>query len=392
MKTRFTFSMNRMKTPLITAGLFLVSSFSYLVNAQPATVYDVISGSASHTTLKAAIDAAGLDATLKGAGPFTVFAPTDDAFAALPAGTVETLLADPGGALTDILLYHVVGAKALSTDLSDGQMIITAEGKQVKVTIRNDSVLINNALVTVADISADNGVVHVINAVLIPPVVTVYDVISGSASHTTLKAAIDAAGLDSVLMSEGPFTVFAPTDAAFAALPAGTVETLLADPSGALTDILLYHVVGAKALSTDLSDGQVITTAGGKTLTVTIRNDSVLINEALVTVADLNADNGVVHVIDAVLIPAAQPTGVKNVKALSVDVYPNPAKDFVVLRLENMKSASVKILSMEGRLIRSYDALGNGSTLDLSGIQNGKYILVAKDASKQVVGKLVISR
>ncbi len=384
--------MNRMKALLVTAGLFLVSSFAFLVSAQSATVYDVISGSASHTTLKAAVEAAGLDSTLKGEGPFTVFAPTDEAFAALPAGTVETLLADPGGALTDILLYHVVGAKALSTDLSDGQMITTAEGKQVSVTIRNDSVFINNALVTAADIIADNGVVHVINAVLIPPTVTVYDVISGSAVHTALKAAIDAAGLDSTLKGEGPFTVFAPTDEAFAALPAGTVETLLADPGGALTDILLYHVVGAKALSTDLSDGQLITTAGGKTLTVSIRNDSVLIDNALVTVGDLNADNGVVHVINAVLIPAAQPTGLNSRKARSVDIYPNPAKNFVILRLENMENASVKILSVEGRLIRSYAAVRNGSTLDLSGIQNGHYMVVTGNASSQVTKKLVISR
>ena len=107
--------MYRMKAPLVTAGLFLVSSFAFLVSAQSATVYDVISGSASHTTLKAAVDAAGLDSTLKGEGPFTVFAPTDEAFAALPAGTVETLLADPGGALTDILLFHVTAGRRNST-------------------------------------------------------------------------------------------------------------------------------------------------------------------------------------------------------------------------------------------------------------------------------------
>jgi uncharacterized surface protein with fasciclin (FAS1) repeats len=105
------------------------------------------------------------------------------------------------------------------------------------------------------------------------------------------------------LQGAGPFTVFAPTDAAFAALPAGTIEALLADPSGDLTDILLYHVVGARAMSAGLADGQQITTVFGEILTVTINTQGVYINDAMVTVADLEAENGVVHVIDAVLLP-----------------------------------------------------------------------------------------
>ncbi|MBK7009308.1 MAG: fasciclin domain-containing protein [Saprospiraceae bacterium] len=103
-----------------------------------------------------------------------------------------------------------------------------------------DGVFINNAKVTVADVIADNGVVHVIDAVILPPS-TVVDIALNSPVHTTLVAAVSAAGLVSTLQGDGPFTVFAPTDAAFAALPAGTIEALLADPQGALTDILLYH-------------------------------------------------------------------------------------------------------------------------------------------------------
>ncbi|MBK9734909.1 MAG: fasciclin domain-containing protein [Saprospiraceae bacterium] len=212
------------------------------------TVADIVIGSPDHNTLEAALGAAGLVNTLNGAGPYTVFAPTDAAFSALPAGTVQALLADPGGALTDILLYHVVGAKALSTDLSNDQRVVTLEdGKTVKVTINADGVFINNARVTVADINADNGVVHVIDAVLLPPK-TVADIVIGSPDHNTLEAALGAAGLVNTLNGAGPFTVFAPTDAAFEALPAGTVQALLADPGGALTDILLYHVVGAKSV------------------------------------------------------------------------------------------------------------------------------------------------
>ena len=281
----------------------------FTLNSRAQTVMDIVSASPDHQTLEAAINAANLAGTLSGAGPFTVFAPTDAAFAALPAGTVESLLADPSGALTQILLYHVVGGKALSSDLSNGQFIKTVNGKSVSMKINSDGVFINNAKVSVADVLADNGVVHVIDAVMLPPT-TVVDVLVGSPVHTTLVAAVGAANLGGVLSGAGPFTVFAPTDAAFAALPAGTVESLLADPSGALTQILLYHVVGGKALSSDLSNGQFIKTVNGKSVSVKINSEGVFINNAKVSVADVLADNGVVHVIDAVMLP---PTTVVDV-------------------------------------------------------------------------------
>ncbi len=266
------------------------------------TVLDIIVASPDHNTLEAAVIAAGLDEALAGEGPFTVFAPTDDAFAALPEGTIEALLGDIP-LLTSILTYHVVGAKALSTDLSDGQMITTLNGDSVTVKFMEGNVYIDNAMVTVADLEADNGVVHVINAVLLPKY-TVLDIIVASPDHNTLEAAVIAAGLDEALAGEGPFTVFAPTDDAFAALPEGTIEALLADIP-LLTSILTYHVVGAKALSTDLSDGQMITTLNGDSVTVKFMDGNVYIDEAMVTVADLEADNGVVHVIDAVLLPTS---------------------------------------------------------------------------------------
>ncbi|TVQ84599.1 MAG: T9SS C-terminal target domain-containing protein, partial [Bacteroidetes bacterium] len=278
---------------------------------EPTTVVDIILESEIHTTLAAAVAAAGLVETLQGDGPFTVFAPTDDAFAALPEGLLDDLLDDPEGLLTDILLYHVVGAFALSTDLEDGQEITTLLGQDVVVTITNGSVFINDAEVILADLVADNGVVHVIDAVLVPEEeeepTTVVDIILESEIHTTLAAAVAAAGLVETLQGDGPFTVFAPTDDAFAALPEGLLDDLLDDPEGLLTDILLYHVVGAFALSTDLEDGQEITTLLGQDVVVTITNGSVFINDAEVILADLVADNGVVHVIDAVLVPEEEP-------------------------------------------------------------------------------------
>ena len=165
--------------------------------------------------------------------------------------------------------------------------------------------MIDNAMVTVVDLAADNGVVHVIDAVLIPETTstTVVDIIVNSENHNTLEAGVIAAELADDLSGDGPFTVFAPTDEAFNALPEGTVADLLEDPTGQLANILLHHVYAGNALSTDLSDGMMISTLFGTELTVSFVDGGVMIDNAMVTVVDLVADNGVVHVIDAVLIP-----------------------------------------------------------------------------------------
>ena len=267
------------------------------------TIYDIVSNSTSHTTLKTAIDACALDGVLSGSGPFTLFAPTDAAFNLLPAGTVTALLNDIP-ALTDILKHHVVADSVMSSMLANNQSVTTLLGTDVTVTISGGNVYIDNAMVTLADLVADNGVVHVIDAVLLPPTNTIYDIVSNSPDHTTLKAAIDACSLDGVLSGPGPFTLFAPTDAAFNLLPAGTVTALLNDIPQ-LTDILKHHVVGSSVMSTMLTNNQVVTTLNGTDITVTINSmGDVFIDNAQVVVADIVADNGVVHVIDAVLLPS----------------------------------------------------------------------------------------
>ncbi len=206
----------------------------------------------------------------------------------------------------------MVGAQVLSTDLADGATATTLNGADVTVTINGDGIFINDAQVTVADIVTDNGVVHVIDAVLLPPTepetTTVVDVIVNSDVHNLLEAAVIEADLAGALSGEGPFTVFAPTDDAFLALAGAlnaSAEDLLALPE--LADILLYHVVGAQVLSTDLADGATATTLNGADVTVTINDDGIFINDAQVTVADIVTDNGVVHVIDAVLLPPTEP-------------------------------------------------------------------------------------
>ena len=274
------------------------------INVTPSTVVDVIVDSDNHNTLETAVIEAGLVEALSAEGPFTVFAPTDAAFDALPDGLLDELLADPMGELANILKYHVHGGLAMSTDLENGMMVSTLQGTDLTVTIDNNGVMINNAMVTMADVEADNGVVHIINAVLVPEdSYTVVDVIVDSDNHNTLETAVIEAGLVEALSAEGPFTVFAPTDAAFDALPDGLLDELLADPMGELANILKYHVHGGLAMSTDLENGMMVSTLQGTDLTVTIDNNGVMINNAMVTMADVEADNGVVHIINAVLVP-----------------------------------------------------------------------------------------
>ena len=153
---------NFIKLNSLLAGIFCLFTF----NTYSQTIFQVIENSEVHNTLEAAIVAAGLDETLSNDGPFTVFAPTDDVFSVIPAAVLETLLADPTGQLTQILLNHVVSGTTMSTDLADGMIITTLQGSEVLVSINDGVVMIGNATVVVVDINADNGVVHVIDAVI----------------------------------------------------------------------------------------------------------------------------------------------------------------------------------------------------------------------------------
>ncbi len=288
--------------PDVDASNGVVHVLDAVLIPETTTVYDVVVDSEDHNTLEAALNAAGLDATLDGPGGFTLFAPTDAAFDALPDNLVNALLTDPEGVLSDILLHHVVGSIALSSGLTDGQAIETLFGQDVIVSTTG-GVFINDAQVTVADIPTINGVVHVIDAVLIPETTTIFDIVENSEDHNTLETALIAAELDGTLDGAGAFTLFAPTDAAFDALPQGVLDILLSDPTGALANVLLYHVVGSIALSTDLVEGDLETLLAGENVSVSL-DGGVFINGAEVTGADIVTVNGVVHVIDAVLVPA----------------------------------------------------------------------------------------
>jgi transforming growth factor-beta-induced protein len=262
------------------------------------------------TTLVTAVTAAGLVDTLKGEGPFTVFAPTDDAFAKLPAGTVDELLKPENKQkLTDILLYHVVSGKVMAADVVGLTSATTVLGKDVAIKVDMGNVYVNDAKVIITDIETSNGVIHVIDTVLLPPAEeakqTIVDIAVADGRFTTLVAALQAAGLVETLSGEGPFTVFAPTDDAFAKLPAGTVESLLKPENlEKLKNILLYHVVSGKVMAADVVGLTSAPTVLGQDITITVKDGKVYLNDTVqVIITDIEASNGVIHVIDAVLLP-----------------------------------------------------------------------------------------
>jgi uncharacterized surface protein with fasciclin (FAS1) repeats len=255
--------------------------------------------------------------TLSGEGPFTVFAPTDDAFAALPAGTLDSLFADIP-ALQSVLTYHVVPGQVMAADVVNLDSADTVQGEAIDITVQDGNVMVNGANVIITDIEGANGVIHVIDAVILPPSMTaaeeeammeetpdIVDIAISDGRFTTLVTALQEASLVDTLKGEGPFTVFAPTDDAFNALPDGTLEGLLADIP-ALTDVLLYHVVPGKVMAADVVNLESADTVLGQPVSISVTDGNVMVDGANVIITDIEGSNGVIHVIDSVITPASQ--------------------------------------------------------------------------------------
>jgi uncharacterized surface protein with fasciclin (FAS1) repeats len=385
--------------------LFL-SALLFATATAASNIVQIAEATPDLSTLVSAVSAGGLVETLSGPGPFTVFAPTNEAFAALPAGVVADLLKPENKKKLDaVLTYHVVSGSVHAADLSDGQ-IKTVEGSELKATVNATGVFVNQAQVTTANVDASNGVVHIIDAVLLPketaqasktndndndgtasqtfyylghpapanacgqfqllegdvpyavkvgyqqgtcashgfsvvdgskvgndalPIYLGYiarnivvdfflkggseaaasksivDLAVATPDLSTLVTALKAGGLVETLSGPGPFTVFAPTNEAFAALPATLLAYLLNPQHKAqLVDVLTYHVASGSVHAKDLKDAEKIKTVEGKDVEVRLIGGSlpaVFINQAEVTTANIDASNGVVHIINAVLVP-----------------------------------------------------------------------------------------
>jgi uncharacterized surface protein with fasciclin (FAS1) repeats len=284
-------------------------------------IVEVAQGDDRFDTLVAAVVEADLVDTLKAEGPYTVFAPTDDAFEAYLTEnsiTASDLLANP--ALASILTYHVLpqevlAAAAISVANSATNTVTTVNGETLALTTAGDDLYINGSKVVVADVTAENGVIHAIDKVLVPPAMSASLDIVGTAQaddrFDTLVAAVSAASLVTTLQGDGPFTVFAPTDDAFTAYLTEndlTAQELLA--SEALGDILTYHVLAGKviagaAVAKAGSTSDTAATINGANLALSLTGDALKVNTSEVIVADVMTTNGVIHAIDKVLVPPA---------------------------------------------------------------------------------------
>merc|ERR1711865_9240 len=313
---------------LCTLAVAYVTANSLVSTIADKTIVDLAVATPDLSTLVTPLKAGGLVDTLSGKGPFTVFAPTNEAFAKLPAATLAHLLKPANVKELDaVLTYHVVaGVAAFSKDLTDGEKIKTVEGQDVTASIfkpgrhrhRSNRIFINKALVTTADVSASNGVIHIIDKVLsLPPAPApapvptknIVELASSVADLSTLVTALVAGKLTTALSGKGPFTVFAPTNEAFAALPKATLAHLL-EPENIkeLQLVLEYHVIpGAAIHAADLKSFQTAKTLEGQAVTIVKHNGDILVDKSKVITADVDATNGVVHIIDAVLIPPKAP-------------------------------------------------------------------------------------
>jgi uncharacterized surface protein with fasciclin (FAS1) repeats len=383
------------KSLTVIIALALMTVVATAAFAAPAaqgekTIVDIAVEDGRFTTLVTALQAAELVETLQGEGPFTVFAPTDDAFAALPEGTLDALLADKA-ALTDVLLYHVVLGKVMAADVVNLTSADTVLGQPASISFDGETVKVDDANVIITDIEGSNGVIHVIDAVIIPsaekamndsmmdgsmtvcsqdyvvqaddwlskvaekfygdPLAyslifdatnaaaakggydaiadadfievgqvlciptgpegeqeammsadTIVDIAVNDGRFTTLVTALQAASLVETLQGEGPFTVFAPTDDAFAKLPEGTLDSLLEDIP-ALTNVLLYHVVPGKVMAADVVMLDAADTVLGEPVAISADDSGIMVNDAQVIITDIEGSNGVIHVIDTVILP-----------------------------------------------------------------------------------------
>ena len=314
---------------LLLLSLILLLSFSAMGAAAQTNdnIVDIAARNSNFDTLHTAIVAAGLADTLASAdAQYTVFAPTDAAFGDLDPALLTAALADPKGALTTVLTYHVVAGNYSSAELLEMGTVTTLQGEDLTITTRNDNVFVNDARVVMADVPAKNGVIHAINGVLLPAAVTagadttattdgatseaadtssdtelktIAEIAVEAGNFTSLVGALQATGLVDTFTRPGNYTVFAPTDDAFAAL--GDINL----SEDELTAILLYHVVNDSLTRDQLAtDDLVPTLSGGRPLFINSDDGQIIdISGAKLLVTNIQASNGIIHVIDRVMIP-----------------------------------------------------------------------------------------
>lgn len=279
------------------------------------TITQIVVSNNSFSLLEVAVIHAGLADVLSGTGPFTVFAPNNEAFTAAGLDTEAKIKAVPVETLKKILLYHVLGQRVPSSGIANAANtpVKTAAELDVFITKNASGVFVNGASVIQADVMASNGVIHVINSVLMPPMGNIVQVAQANPNFSLLVAAVLRASQGStnvaqVLSGQGPLTVFAPTNQAFINAGFANVAAIQAADPAVLTSILTYHVVGARVFSSDLTEGAKPATVNGGTVSITLAGGAKVkgnknTTASVISPANMVTTNGVIHVIDQVLLP-----------------------------------------------------------------------------------------
>lgn len=327
-------------TDAMTATAASTPDMTTLPDTSDMTVAEVVASLDAFSTLASVVNTLGITDALSAPGPITVFAPVNEAFDVIPDEQLQGLLADPE-LLAGILQYHIIIDAADSAELARLNAAQSTSGQPLTITVGlNGEVFVNEAQIVFADIPVSNGVIHVINQVLVPPTIglslpvadpttialmadaedetlealkaedtsdmTVLEVVGSISGLSTAATAIDAAGLTDVLEQPGPFTLFVPTNPAFDQLPDNQLADLLND-SVALADVLQYHLVLDTVTSGDLATLPSLLNAAGDTITVVVEDDGqIFINNAPVYQIDIEASNGIVHVVGEVITPVPE--------------------------------------------------------------------------------------
>ncbi len=382
-------------------GVVALSGATFAHSSEHRDIVDTAVAAGSFETLAAALQAADLVGALKGDGPFTVFAPTDDAFGDLAEGTVESLLRPENrDDLVTILTYHVVPGRLDAAEVSRRLGVDTLSGQRLTLRAQGGKVSVGRANVVRADIACSNGILHVIDSVLLPSTQNLVEVAAGAEAFGTLLKAAQVAGLADTLANRGPFTVLAPTDDAFAQLPKGTLEALVNDPA-ALANILKYHVLPERVFSSEAVAAGAARTLQGESVRFAIQDGRLRAGGASVLGNDLQATNGVIHVIDEVLLPprTALPTLGRKVigvyaerpgSALAAQLGVDPHASLVITKLTRGGPAVRAglevydlVTSIDGRpatmknLSLAKDERGVGGTVHLRLLRRGEALDLA---------------
>ncbi|MFO0828633.1 MAG: fasciclin domain-containing protein [Phycisphaerales bacterium] len=270
------------------------------------TIVETAVAAGNFKTLTVLLQTAGLVETLNGKGPFTVFAPTDEAFAKLPRDLTDSLIAGENhDRLAAILKYHVVAGNVKAADAMKLSFATSLLGQRLDLKSGSGMLMVDAAKVTKADIVCSNGVIHVIDAVLMPIEGNVIEVARGTGTFATLLAALESSGMNEALKGAGPFTLLAPTDEAFRNLPKGTLEDLLKPENKAkLAQVLAAHVVPGKAVYSDeLTKLSQVQTIGGSPVKIETKDGKSTIGGATLVKTDIEASNGVIQAINMVILP-----------------------------------------------------------------------------------------